>query len=174
MSDACVEFFLAKLKLEQAEPTPRWMMVSVVHQRLWAYEGTKLIKEYKCSTSVKPVSCAWGSNGTPLGLHKIAEKFGDGEPAGTVFEQRVSTGKTAEPGEEKGLITSRILWLTGAEEGKNLGYDCGSHNRKIYIHGTNLEDKIGTRMSGGCVNMTNADVVELFAWAREGDWVLID
>lgn len=172
--DARGEFFLAKLKLEGVTPTPRWILVSVVHQRLWAYEGEKMVKEYICSTSEKPASCAWGSNGTPLGLHKIEAKIGAGEPIGTVFEQRASTGKTFEQGVEKSLITSRILWLAGVEENKNLGYTCGSHNRKIYIHGTNHEEKIGQRVSAGCVQLTNADVVQLFDWVHVGDWVLID
>lgn len=172
--DARVVFFRAKLELEGFEPSPRWAFVSVVHQRLWAYEGERLVKEYVCSTSAKPASCAWGSNGTPLGLHKIAEKIGKGAAPGTVFEQRVSTGRVAAANEDRGLITSRILWLEGAEDGKNLGYECGSHNRKIYIHGTNREAQVGTRFSAGCVNLKNADVIELFDWAREGDWVMID
>ena len=174
MSDPRGAFLKAKLELEGVEPTPRWVFVSVVHQRLWAYEGDKCVMEMPCSTGIKPPSCAWGSHGTPLGLHKVAEKFGEGAAPGTVFEQRVSTGRIASPDEEKGLITSRILWLEGVEDGKNLGYECGSHNRKIYIHGTNREVHVGTRFSAGCVNLRNADVIKLFDWAREGDWVMID
>jgi hypothetical protein len=172
--DARVEFFRAKLKLENIEETGKWIFVSVVHQRLWAYEGEKLIKEYVCSTSAKPPSNQYGSNGTPLGLHRIFQKIGDGQPSGMAFEKREPIGVIPAATDEKGYVTSRILWLTGLEKEKNLGYECGSENRKIYIHGTNKEGEIGTRKSGGCVELTNADVIELFAWAGEKDLVLID
>ena len=71
------------------------------------------------------------------------------------------------------LVTSRILWLRGLEPGVNLGGDVDSHERYIYIHGTNREDLIGTPQSAGCVVMRNADVVALYDQVREGDMVLI-
>ena len=60
------------------------------------------------------------------------------------------------------VITSRILWLKGHEEGINKGDNIDSYSRYIYIHGTAHEDKIGTPDSHGCVRMNNDDVIELF------------
>ena len=60
------------------------------------------------------------------------------------------------------VITSRILWLKGHEEGINKGHNIDSYSRYIYIHGTAHEDKIGTAASHGCVRMNNDDVIELF------------
>lgn len=172
--DARVEFFTAKVKLMGLLPSRRWMLASVVAQKLWAYQDDKLVAEYVCSTSEKPPSCQYGSNGTPLGLHKIEEKIGEGAPLGAIFEQRVNTGRVADAQDEKVYITSRILWLMGLEENKNLGYACGSHNRKIYIHGVSREETLGQPYSNGCINMKNADIAKLFDWAQEGDLILID
>ena len=173
--DARVNLYRAKLTLCGIEPAERWIFVSIAAQRLFCYEGARLIKEYPCSTSAKPPSCQYGSNGTPPGLHKIAEKIGAGAARGAIFEKRADTGKTAlEDDTGKTYITSRILWLEGLEEGKNKGYECGSYNRKIYIHGINREEKIGSPWSNGCVEMKNDDVIGLFDWVKEGDRVLID
>ncbi len=94
-----------------------------------------------------------------------------------VFKGRVATGKhfseySAE--EQAGnLITTRILRLRGLEHGKNAGDGCDSYQRYIYIHGSNHEERIGEPFSGGCVEMLNADVIELFNWAESGDLVWI-
>ena len=41
-------------------------------------------------------------------------------------------------------ITSRILWLSGLEKGKNKGEQIDSYKRYIYIHGTSEEGKLGS------------------------------
>ena len=52
---------------------------------------------------------------------------------------------------------TRILWLDGLEP-----HNANTHERYIYIHGTNHEEAIGEPASHGCIRMRNADVVELF------------
>ena len=75
--------------------------------------------------------------------------------------------------EPPALITTRILWLSGLEPGVNLGGHVDSHDRYIYIHGTNREDLIGIPQSSGCVVMRNADIIELYDRVSAGDMVLI-
>ncbi len=137
--------------------------------------GEAIAKIYTVSTSLKPSSCAADSNGTPTGLHAIADKIGDGQPNGMVFQGRVPTGKhfSEYAGEDarRNLITSRILRLRGLEPGHNTGVGCDSYDRYIYIHGTNHEERIGEPFSGGCVEMRNAEVIELFEIVNEGDLV---
>ena len=60
------------------------------------------------------------------------------------------------------VITSRILWLKGYEDGINKGNNVDSYSRYSYIHGTAHEDKIGAPDSHGCVRMNNDDIIELF------------
>jgi lipoprotein-anchoring transpeptidase ErfK/SrfK len=108
-------------------------------------------------------------------MSAIAERIGDGQPPGVVFKARVPTGRHfAEfPDAGPNLITTRILWLRGLEPGANQGGEVDSHQRYIYIHGTNHEERIGEPFSGGCVLMRNLEVIELYDQVRAGDQVLI-
>lgn len=139
------------------------------------FEGDAPVKTYTVSTSLKPPSCVADSNGTPTGLHEIADKIGHDQPEGMVFKGRVPTGKLLNDyrGEDapRNLITSRILRLRGCEPGKNAGPGCDSYKRYIYIHGTNHEERIGQPFSGGCIEMLNTDVIELFERVESGDLV---
>jgi lipoprotein-anchoring transpeptidase ErfK/SrfK len=94
-----------------------------------------------------------------------------------VFQARVSTGRHFNEfgleGNRENFVTSRILWLDGLEPGLNQGGEVDSHDRYIYIHGTNHEERIGTPQSAGCVLMRNPDIVELFEEVRTGDLVWI-
>lgn len=141
------------------------------------YLNGRLVKAYTISTSKRPPSNIKGSLGTPRGLHIIAERIGAGQPPGMVFKSRIPTGQhfSEIPGAdaEGNLITTRILWLKGLEEGVNLGGDVDTYERYVYIHGTNHEARIGEPLSAGCVLMRNLDIIELYEDMRVGDQVLI-
>ena len=132
---------------------------------------------YTVSTSARAPSNVDGTNGTPTGLHAVAAKIGADAPAGMVFRGRRPTGRCydADTGEaaEGNRITSRILRLRGREPGRNAGPGRDSHDRYIYIHGTNHEARVGRPFSGGCIELTNADVIDLFDRVSEGDLVWI-
>lgn len=160
------------------KPAARVMTVSIAQQLLGFHRDDMLVKSYVVSTSLRPPSNVKNSLGTPRGLHHIAERIGAGAPPGIVFKGRVSTGKhfsefdAAE--QAKNLITTRILWLRGLEPGHNAGGEVDTHDRYIYIHGTNHEDKLGTPASSGCVQMNNLEIIELFDEVRPGDLVWIE
>ena len=78
------------------------------------------VKRFRCSASRFGIGQAQGSNRTPLGLHRIAEKIGGGWPVGAVFKSRQAVGYTWQ-GLPDATITSRILWLEGLEPGFNRG-----------------------------------------------------
>lgn len=85
-------------------------------------------------------------------------------PVGTVF----LNGGTASPRiedvnanyvhpditEHQKVMTTRIMKFYGLEP-QNL------YMNDIYIHGTNIEGRLGSPASGGCVRMSNIDVIEL-------------
>jgi hypothetical protein len=77
----------------------------------------------------------------------------------------------ANPGRD--WILTRILWLTGAESGRNRGGDVDTLRRLIYIHGTSDEDRLGEPVSAGCIRMGNADICSLFPKCYPGMPVLI-
>lgn len=132
-------------------------------------------QSYRISTAEKGMGNRIDSYQTPVGIHRIRQKIGGGEPRGTIFEAREVCGRIARnfdnrDGDE---ITSRILWLDGLEEGINRGGSCDTYSRYIYIHGTTDEQRIGRPVSAGCIRMCNDDVIELFDNVLVNDLVLI-
>jgi lipoprotein-anchoring transpeptidase ErfK/SrfK len=142
--------------------------ISVEKQRLTLKSGRKKLAEYPVSTSRFGVGSKEGTRKTPAGKFRIAEKIGDGMPPGTIFKSRRPVKATKKRLAEEDLIMTRILWLDGLEPG-----NANTHDRYIYIHGTNHEDKIGTPASIGCIRMKNADLIELFDQVAEGTRVEI-
>jgi len=136
-------------------------------------------RSWPCSFSKAPVSCVENSLGTPWGLHEVAEKYGDGAPAGTVFVGRVDTGERWFEREDSGpdqksLVTTRILRLRGLEPGLNAGPGCDSYDRYIYIHGNNHPERFPGNVSAGCIIMGDEDLIELFGMTPTGTQIWID
>ena len=157
-------------------PTTHVLVVSIKSQRLYLLINGKLSQEYTVSTSKNPSSCVANSYGTPTGLHAIATMIGSEEPSGMVFEGRVPKKhftKLTIQQQQSNLITSRIIRLRGLEHGVNLGDGYDTYNRYIYIHGTNHEERIGSPFSGGCIEMRNFDIIELFKQVSEKHLVWI-
>jgi L,D-transpeptidase catalytic domain len=142
------------------------------------FEECALRKSHVISTSRLPPSNVRDSLGTPRGLHAIGERIGAGAPPGTVFKGRVNLGQhfneLDDEANQRNLITTRILWLRGLEPGVNAGGEVDTHDRYIYIHGTNHEDRLGTPYSAGCIEMNNVEIIELFDQVRTGDLVWIE
>ena len=137
-------------------PEPK-IRISVRRQELVLKSGRKKLVEYPISTSRFGLGSKEGSFKTPTGKFRIADKIGDGMPAGTVFKSRRPVKATKKLLREEDLVMTRILWLEGLER-----RNANTHDRYIYIHGTNHEEKIGTPASHGCIRMKNADLLELF------------
>src|SRR5580658_3405491 len=138
--------------------TPFVLIINIATQTLSLFEQNQFVKQYPCSTSRFGIGQIEGSNRTPLGLHRIAEKIGAGAPAGTVFKARKPIGHTSQPEFADAKITTRILWLEGLEPGFNQGGNVDSHSRYIYIHGTADQSSIGKPASCGCIHVTDKDL----------------
>lgn len=149
----------------KASPLPEkiTLRVRISQQRLDVIENGHIRESYPVSTSQFGIGTEPDSFKTPLGRFRIAEKFGQGAASGTVFKGRQPTGAIAPQGGDDDLILSRIFWLEGLDP-ENLN----THDRYIYIHGTNQEHLIGTPASHGCVRMTNADILDLYRDVPEG------
>ncbi len=153
----------------------KWLLVDVHEQRVVLVHGRAPQGSWPVSTAVAGMDNRQDSGGTPPGAHRIARKIGADSPSGTVFESRKPTGKIWQPGHdtEADLILTRILTLIGCEPGLNQGPGIDSHERYIYLHGTNHEAQLGEPVSHGCVRLANADICELFDQVEEGDSVVI-
>lgn len=153
--------------------------IDIASQRLVLLESGLLVRDYPVSTGANGHGCEAGSYRTPIGLHRIKLKIGEGQPPGAVFIGRRPTGEVfcpalrdAAPGRD--WILTRILWLQGLEPGRNRGQNVDTLRRYIYIHGT-PDEGMGQRPSShGCIRMFNGDVVELFSRVSAGTPVLIE
>jgi lipoprotein-anchoring transpeptidase ErfK/SrfK len=104
--------------------------------------------------------------------------IGDNAEINSIFKARINTQRLAKIIHEHidtddDYVTSRILWLTGEEPGKNSGVGIDSYSRYIYIHGTQEEGLIGSKASHGCIRMFNNDVVSLYKIVKKGTKVNI-
>ncbi len=157
----------------------RILIVDTTAQKMFLIENGKATNEWVISSAEKGVGSEKGSDQTPLGVHRIAEKIGAGAQLGTIFKSRQNTGEIVNiltaPGADSpdDYVTSRILWLDGLEPGLNKGGNVDSHERFIYIHGTGEEGRLGTPASHGCIRMKNKDVIDLFERVNENTLVVI-
>ena len=158
------------------------LVINIAQQTLTLYQHNKEVTQYTVSTAKNGIGSQQDSGCTPLGKHFIAEKIGANEPMNSVFVGRVPTGEiySAELGKqhpERDWILSRILWLSGLEEGCNKGSNsqggCDTYQRYIYIHGTPDTEPMGVPLSHGCIRMRNEDILELFEHVQEGTSVMI-
>jgi hypothetical protein len=154
-------------------PTEYLLTVNISEQTLSLFKEGKFVKKYPCSTSRFGIGQEAGSNCTPLGMHRIAEKIGDGEPPGTIFKSRKIIGHVSELGIQAGKITTRIMWLEGLEPGLNQGGNVDTHDRYVYIHGTGDQASIGRPDSHGCVHLADDDLIALFNLLPSGTLVWI-
>ncbi len=167
------------LRLPNLPPLDRsrpLILVDCTKQRLYRLSSDDLSNSrYTVSTAKNGIGNQQDSYQTPLGVHRIEQKIGAEQPFGMVFQARQAIGKIANDldNQQQDEITSRILWLSGLEPSVNLGGQCDTFSRYIYIHGTSDEKRIGRAVSAGCIRMKNADIVELFDNLQVDDLVLI-
>jgi len=154
------------------------IFVSIEKQQLYHIKNNKIISEFIISSSAYGTGNKAGSNKTPLGLHKVKQKYGEKTPingrmVGRVFYGKIATIYKDNTKSKTDDVTTRILWLEGLEQGKNKGEGIDSFKRYIYIHGTSEEGRLGTPASHGCIRMKNKEVIDLYNKVSIGTLVLI-
>ncbi len=147
----------------------RSLHINISEQTLSLLESDQVIKRFSMSSALNGIGQQQGSGQTPLGLHYIRAKIGEGTKLNTVFVGRRDTGEIyddqlALQHPTRDWILTRILWLCGREVGFNRLGNVDSMARYIYIHGTPDTEPMGEAKSHGCIRMRNRDVLELFNW----------
>ena len=153
--------------------------IDLTRQRLELRVRGETCRSWPVSTAANGPGERQGSECTPRGRHVVRARIGAGAPSGAVFVARRPTGErytpalgAAHPGRD--WILTRVLWLSGAEPGRNRLGDVDTMRRYIYIHGCPDEADITIPGSHGCIRMRNADVIDLFDRVRAGTQVLIE
>lgn len=145
------------------------IFVSVPDQQLALLDRGKLIAHYPISTSKFGLGDGTGTYRTPVGTLFVSGKFGDHLASGAVIKSRVATGEIVDPNAPgRDAIVSRVIWLRGKEEQNR-----AAHERRIYIHGTPEERRIGKPASYGCIRMRSRDVIVLYDLAHIGMHVTV-
>lgn len=145
------------------------VVISVKDQKLALLDREAVVAIYPISTSKYGLGDWPGSCRTPLGELEIAQKIGQGMPAGTVFKDRRRTGEIVQPNAPgRDPIVTRIIWLRGREP-----QNANAFHRDIYIHGTPEERNLGLPVSYGCVRMKSDDVIKLYDMVGPGAQVSI-
>ena len=71
------------------------ILVDISDQRLYTFNQGEHLGTYPVSTSKYGSGSQAGSNKTPLGLHRVHSKYGNGLAAGSVLRGRIATGQVA-------------------------------------------------------------------------------
>jgi len=157
-------------KIEKKYPShtfSNFIYVDINKQKLFLLDNRVTIKKYNISTSKRGVGNKSNSLQTPIGLHKIKSKYGQGVPIGGILDHRKFNGEIASINLDTtstaiDIICTRVIRIIGLEDGVNKGGEVDTYLRKIYLHGTNEEGLIGKESSHGCIRMKNQDIVDLF------------
>ena len=154
------------------------IVISILEQALFLFKADLLVNQYPIATAKNGIGQQEGSECTPLGRHRIAEKIGSDAPVDAVFVGRqwdgeLYTESLAQQYPDRDWILTRILWLEGLEQGINSGFQnekqlnqpaisCDTKSRYIYIHGCPDSHAMQIPSSHGCIKMRNNDIIELF------------
>lgn len=144
--------------------------VTLSDQKLTVFKAGKKVKDYSISSSKFGIGNVNGSHQTPLGLHAISQKNGEGQPTGMVFKGCKPTGEVVDvDAAGRDPVVTRVIQLAGMEQNNH-----STHRRRIYIHGTPEERYIGRPASYGCIRMKSDDIVDLFGRVHRGMPVAIE
>ena len=162
-----------------SRPSNIKLRISIGEQRLQLFEGDQVLRDYRVSTSKYGPGEEKNSWKTPRGKHVISDMIGGDQPINSVFKARQPTGEIYSPelgaaNPDRDWILSRILWLSGCEDGVNCGGNVDTHDRYVYIHGCPDSAPMGEPGSIGCIRMRNADVIELYDLVSVDTPVLIE
>lgn len=143
--------------------------VSIDTQQARVTRDGQLLRTFAVSTSARGAGTSSGSLRTPTGRFVVREMIGQHAPPDTIFRGRVDQGCWDGRPDAGDLVLGRILWLEGLDP-----HNRNTHDRFIYFHGTNHEDRIGRPASQGCVRLSRHDMVELFDLVEPGTEVIIE
>lgn len=155
------------------------IIVDLHTERLYLLRHGRVADAWPVSTAIRGIDQEAGSDGTPIGVFRIARKLGSGLPPDAILSDQVPTGRIAipvrtpdDPAASR-WITTRILWLSGQQPGFNAGGVVDTFLRHIYIHGTANVGSLGRPASAGCVQMAPRAVIALYRAVPVGTPVLI-
>lgn len=133
-------------------------------QTLWIFDGHTLA-QYLVSTGTGGISNQPGSAGTPAGRHRVGHIVRGA--TGEIVRGWGPTGRYPHAS-GKAYMTTRAYSLIGLE-----ARNANSVRRGIFVHGTNIPERLGAPASGGCIRVADAVAELLDGVIREGSIISI-
>ncbi|MBT4963393.1 MAG: L,D-transpeptidase [Francisellaceae bacterium] len=136
-------------------------------QQMHLYKDSNLIVSYEISTAANGLGEEKNSYATPRGWHYIRAFVGEEMPLGAVFVGRrwtkeIFNNELFINNKGRDWILTRILWLSGLENGLNRLGNVDTMQRYIYIHGSPSQRMKLRPMTRGCIGMYQDDIINLF------------
>lgn len=155
--------------------TDKLLVIDGVNQNFQFVSKGEVLLKGEVSTGYNGFGFEFGSGKTPTGLFEVHHIVGKGLQEGTVLINLKPTKTILGPnesGNRKGHaaeVLTRAIVLNGLDDlNKN------TLSRSIYIHGTNRENNLGVKASGGCIRVTSKNAIKLAdELLRPGDKVYI-
>ena len=156
--DTWEEVFPALVSTDIISSDDTILVLDGKNQRLKLLTAGSIVKNLPCSTGANGFGNESGSGETSTGLMEVRNKVGEGQPKYMVFKGLAPTGYVLGPDEgKKAWVLTRAITLTGLQrDNRNIS------SRAIYIHGTNRERVLGVPASGGCIRLSNNNILWAF------------
>jgi len=145
---------------------PMLILLGDTQTMFYTKDGQNLIKTFKVSTGVNGFGNLPDSAMTNTGLMKIGKKIQAPnlyqvlvykKPVDSILGPNKNSSRVDNQGKKHTAeVLTGLVELIGLEDSNKNVYD-----RNIYIHGTNRENLLGRKASGGCVRVSNTDILFL-------------
>jgi len=142
-------------------------------QKLYISDNGSTTEALTVSTAAKGFGNEKGSKQTPTGLMQVTNSVMASDKFEVLIGQQetnviLGPYKKSERAGHCAEVLTGLLNLKGVEEcNKNIS------QRSIYIHGTNREQVLGKPASGGCIRVSNNDVITLVNKIKRGTYVYV-
>ena len=103
--------------------------ITLRDQKLTVIRKGKKIKDYRISSSKFGMGSSNGSHCTPLGIHAVSAKVGEGQPSGMVFKGCRPTGEVVSANSGRDPIVTRVIQLAGLEPSNSNSPPANLHSR---------------------------------------------
>ena len=133
-------------------------------QMILTKDGQSAIQKIPVSTALNGFGFSSDSATTPTGFMKTGRKFLGKkyqvfvakQPTDTILGPNEAGDRIVDGKKHTAEVLTGLIELHGME-------DCNSNtfDRQIYIHGTNRERNLGQKASGGCVRVSNNNLIWL-------------
>ena len=143
---AMVDFLLEYLAIRYPDHSfGTFLYVAAKKQKMYLIENGLISGEYTVSTAASGLGSERGSFRTPTGLHRIADKVGEGLPANSIIAQKMADGRKAE------------IVYTGLREGEKLHEELVGANE-------DLERPFHDQISHATVGSLSPENMDLQVW----------